>query len=63
MRITIEPTEESKNNGDGGDYYSVVVESPRDDLNIAEVACLIRAALLGWGYPIETIDGVFDVEQ
>lgn len=49
MKITIEPTDRVD------DFITVSVASASDDIDIHEVAELLRVALLAWGFADETV--------
>jgi len=42
--------------------YSVVVETTGDDLNIHEVATLLRALLLAYGFQQANVDEIIEPE-
>lgn len=53
MKITIEPTEHVD------DYITVAVSSPIDDDGVYAAIELFRAALLAWGFTVETLTKAF----
>lgn len=58
MKLTLEPTTK------GLEYYSKVsIELPGDDLSFEDVVNhLLRPALIGWGFAIETVDKYLGTE-
>lgn len=55
MKVSIENTQTK-------DGYSVSVEAPSDDLNITEVARMVRAALVAFGFHGETVDKILQAD-
>ena len=51
MRIIIEPTVQEE-------QHRVVIQHQRDDLVIEEVARLLRAALVAYGFPLDTVNEI-----
>jgi hypothetical protein len=48
MRIILEPTQNQRNAVNSN--HRVVLEHKSDDLNVEEAVCLVRDALIAWGY-------------
>lgn len=57
MKITIEPTTNF-----APEQHACTVAHVADDLNIDEVAELIKAALRGYGFHADTVDKLFSEE-
>lgn len=56
MRIILEPTEQE-------DQHRVVIQHQRDDLDIDEIAILLRAALLAYGFHSDTVKEILSEEE
>jgi hypothetical protein len=51
MRITIEPTEDQRYQPFENQFLRHTIEHPNDDLNLHQVAEMINALLVAWGFP------------
>lgn len=56
MRIILEPTEQ-------GNQHHVTIHHQRDDLNIGEVALLLSAALLAYGFSPDTVKEILPEDE
>ena len=56
MKITLKPS--SKDTA----YNSVTIENPSDELNLQETMDLVKAALVAWGFNVETVKEYFKAE-
>ena len=55
MKITIEPSKKVRTYPAEVLENTVIIESADDDLNIQDIADLVRAALVAYGFSAETV--------
>ena len=62
MKITIEPTQDQTGRTVEATHCTVTVAHPFDDLDISEAFCLVKQALIAWGFSETTVDSVLGEE-
>lgn len=61
MRLIIEPTQTPSTDIERQyPHHRIVIEHPHDDLDINEMADMMRAALLAQGYDPETVNEIIE---
>ena len=63
MRLTLEPTEDQRERSPDTQFPKVTIECLGDDLEIAQMAELLEAGLLAWGFHPNTVAELFHKEE